>query len=144
MIRADQSYEAALREVQSSFSLSETTHDCCFAQRLPHRDKPFIVAPSAWELLPPGSHLEFVVTPKGQVKSVVDVPAVIKLEDPSSSAEGAAVHEASLPPSTVRSQVASSQATSFHAPATPSNTNDSDVGVSDSEDESIALRGGLF
>ncbi|EGU12879.1 Proteophosphoglycan 5 [Rhodotorula toruloides ATCC 204091] len=144
VIRADQSYEAALREVQSSFSLSETTHDCCFAQRLPHRDKPFIVAPSAWELLPAGSHLEFVVTPRGQVKPVVDVPAVIKLEDPSSSAEGAAVREASLPPSTVRSQAASSQATSFHAPATPSNTDDSDVEVSDSEDESIALRGGVF
>ncbi|BGP07183.1 hypothetical protein JCM10049v2_003014 [Rhodotorula toruloides] len=144
VIRADQSYEAALREVQSSFRISETTYDCCFAQRPPHRDKPFIVAPSAWELLPPGSHLEFVVTPKGQVKPVVDVPAIIKLEDPSSSAEGAAAREASLPPSTVRSQVASSQATSFHAPATPSNTDDSDVEVSDSEDDSIALRGGLF
>ncbi|GEM08400.1 proteophosphoglycan 5 [Rhodotorula toruloides] len=132
-----------LREVQSSFGLSETIYDCSFAQRLPHRDKPFFVAPSAWELLPARSHFEFVVTQREPAKSLANVSTVIKLEDLSSSAERVA-REASLPPSAVRSQAASSQATSFHAPATPSNTDDSDLEVGDSEDKSLGLRGGFF
>lgn len=113
------------------------SYECSFAQRLPHRDKPFIVAPSAWELLPAGSHLEFVTTPKERAKAVVDSSAVVKLEEPSSSAEGG-LRQASLPPSTIRSQAASSQTTSFHAPATPSNTDDSDLEVADSEDEPLS------
>ncbi|KPV77483.1 uncharacterized protein RHOBADRAFT_51330 [Rhodotorula graminis WP1] len=123
MIRADQSYEAALAEVRAHWRLKDDLYTCSFSQRRPGRPRPIFIAPSAWSLVDPTIDLELVVIP-------LNVKAEGDRKQSPAERIGSEPAEGNLVPPTA------SQATSNGvAPATPSNTDDSDSEVSDSDAE---------
>ncbi|GAA5889496.1 hypothetical protein JCM8208_001043 [Rhodotorula glutinis] len=123
MIRADQSYEAALAEVRAHYGLKDDLYTCSFSQRRPGRPRPIFIAPSAWSLVDPSIDLELFVIPLN-----VKTEAGLKQSPPEGVASEPTQGDV-VPPT-------ASQATSNGiAPATPSNTDDSDSEVSDSDAE---------
>lgn len=75
VIKAGQPYETALAEVRRHFGVEDDEcYTCSFAQRFPGRENRFIVAASAWEMVAPGTYLEFIIA-KLQVKPSPSSPA---------------------------------------------------------------------
>ncbi|GAA6051228.1 hypothetical protein JCM3770_005881 [Rhodotorula araucariae] len=123
MIRADQSYEAALAEVREHYGLAEDAYACSFSQRQPERNRSVFIARSAWDFVEPNSDLELLVVP------------LVKTADSSSPAlypQGAPDASDGADPVPVTSRVV--------APATPGNTDHSESEVSDSDEEGSAAR----
>lgn len=67
--------QTALAEVRRHFGVEDDEcYTCSFAQRFPGREKRFIVAASAWEMVAPGTYLEFIIA-KLRVKVSPSSPA---------------------------------------------------------------------
>ncbi|GAA5854093.1 hypothetical protein JCM9279_004380 [Rhodotorula babjevae] len=125
MIRADQPHEAALAEVRAHYGLKDDLYTCSFAQQRPGRPRPIFIAPSAWSLVDPSTDLQLFVVPL-DVKPENEVK-----QSPAEGVIGESTQGDLVQPT-------ASQATSNGvAPATPSNTDDSEDSdeVSDSDAE---------
>ncbi|GAA5878553.1 hypothetical protein JCM3774_000104 [Rhodotorula dairenensis] len=148
VIKAGQPYETALAEVRRHFGVED---DACyassFAQRFPGREKRFIVAASAWEMVAAGTNLEFIIakvsvvkvppsSPYGPVEHLAPLPAGQSVRALSSPVRrnSRQYSPPAQPPSGIHSHSHSQNSGACIAPATPSGT-DTDGQVTDSEAE---------
>lgn len=143
--------QAALAEVRRHFGVDDDTYYACsFAQRFPGREKRFVVAASAWEMVAAGTYLEFMIA---KVIGTKGPPSSPFFRSGSASGDGEPLAPVSAgqpsrvlsspvrrnsrqysPPANPPSGIHPQNSGACIAPATPSGT-DTDGQVTDSEAE---------